>query len=102
MERIPGQRAGTFRYLYDGYLFHEDPRFRGRRYICSSKTTQDECTVSALVHETNQGDVVTLSHNHHHNQPTLTIREPAIKALRDRAHDYNEYPGDIVNGVYRE
>ncbi|KAK0159493.1 hypothetical protein PV327_011057 [Microctonus hyperodae] len=81
MQKINGGRQGTWLYIYDGYTYHADSEYPGRRFVCSSKTTVTRCKTTALI----KNGVVTVRKNHLHSRPQTLITRPAMKELKTLA-----------------
>ncbi|KAK0161544.1 hypothetical protein PV327_010003 [Microctonus hyperodae] len=98
MERVQGQRLNSFRYRYDGYLYHEDTHQRGVRYTCAARLHKDiYCKVVAIV----KNNVVTIKNGQHkHGRPVLDVKEPGTRKLQRLAKKLILVPDQIIDRVF--
>ncbi|KAK0077209.1 hypothetical protein PV326_010204 [Microctonus aethiopoides] len=96
MEKVDGERGGTFVYEYDGFWYHADTDYPGRRFVCTAKTLLCRCKATALV----KNGVVTVRRVHSHPPPQTRIRRPAMKDLKKLVKEQIQLaPRDVMNRV---
>lgn len=104
MERVRGSRKNTFRYRYQGYLYHKDSNSnkgnRRLRYVCASKTAVDPCPVSVIVQK--NGEITMNNGPHIHLKPTLDIREPANRCMKRMARKFVNPPHQIMTYAFKK
>ncbi|XP_018373064.1 PREDICTED: uncharacterized protein LOC108767573, partial [Trachymyrmex cornetzi] len=97
MEQLPGKRAGTNVYVYDGYIYHMDKRCKGL-YRCSSRRSL-ECYA---ILSRNLDGTYTLKSQHNHPANDTVLQEFQMKQeMRQMCRETVMKPKEIFDAVCR-
>lgn len=99
MEALPGSRAGTYRYVYNGNVWHKDVRGSSNRFVCSQRTNGSApCPVTLKMIDDNHGE----EHGTHTHlkRPIDPIKKFEFdRNIKRFARDTHSSPDVIVKNV---